>query len=202
MSANNIVMWEIMLNKTDWDFFGLWFRGRLWRFKIHFRRNIMCFRKSYVCTKKLMCARSKLLFLTVQQNLRSSLHGTEIRWFAHSGIVGSDCFCPWKYFSNFRSIHKTWVVKTNLIIKSMLCKTFIDFILSNVQSAHQEALLYVFEDSEAVIKMIVKKCRSPTMRHVSRTHRVVLDWLLNQFADISTKGNFTRDEWNCLFCWI
>ena len=32
----------------------------------------------------------------------------------------------------------------------------IDFIHSNVQSSHQEALLYVFEDNEAVIKMIIK----------------------------------------------
>ena len=51
------------------------------------------------------------------------------------------------------------------------------------------------------------------MRHVSRTHKVALDWLFdrinldtkiqikyidskNQLADILTKGNFTRDEWN------
>ena len=30
----------------------------------------------------------------------------------------------------------------------------VDFIPSNVQSSHQEALLYLFEDNEAVIKMI------------------------------------------------
>ena len=90
----------------------------------------------------------------------------------------------------------------------------IDCVPSNVQSSHQEALLYVFEDNEAVIKMIIKG-RSPTMRHVSRTHRVALDWLFDrinldpkiqikyidtksQLADILTKGNFTRDEWNHL----
>ena len=90
----------------------------------------------------------------------------------------------------------------------------IDAVPSNVQSARQEALLYVFEDNEAVIKMIMKG-RSPAMRHVSRTHRVALDWLFdrinldskiqikyidtkNQLADILTKGNFTRDEWNHL----
>ena len=50
------------------------------------------------------------------------------------------------------------------------------------------------------------------MRHVSRTHRVELDWLFdrinldpklqikfvdtkNQLADILTKGSFSRDEW-------
>ena len=49
----------------------------------------------------------------------------------------------------------------------------VDFLSSNVNSSGQEALLYVFEDSEAVIKMIMKG-RSPTMRH--RTHRVALDW--------------------------
>ena len=56
------------------------------------------------------------------------------------------------------------------------------------------------------------------MGHVSRTHRVALDWLLNrinldpkiqikyidtknQLADIlTTEGNFTRVEWNHLFC--
>ena len=53
------------------------------------------------------------------------------------------------------------------------------------------------------------------MRHVSRTHRIALDWLFdriyldpkiqikyidtkNQLTDILTKGNFTRDEWNHL----
>ena len=88
----------------------------------------------------------------------------------------------------------------------------VDFIPSNVQSSHQEALLYVFEDNEAEIKMIIKR-RSPTIRHVSRTHRVALDWLFdrinldpkyfdtkNQLADILTKGNFTRDECNHLLC--
>ena len=35
-----------------------------------------------------------------------------------------------------------------------------------------------FEDNEAVIKMIIKG-RSPTIRHVSRSHRVALDWLFD-----------------------
>ena len=75
----------------------------------------------------------------------------------------------------------------------------IDSVLSNVQSVRQEALLYVFEDNEAVIKMIMK-CRSPTMRHVCRTHRVALDWLFDrinldskiQIKYIDTKNPFRR----------
>ena len=85
---------------------------------------------------------------------------------------------------------------------------------SNVQFSHQDALLYVFEDNEAVIKMIIKG-RSPTMRHVSRTRRVALDWLFdrinldpkmqikyidtkNQLADMLSKGKFAHEEWNHL----
>ena len=92
----------------------------------------------------------------------------------------------------------------------------VGFISSNVHSSRQEALLYIFEDNEAVVKMIIMG-RSPTMRHVSRTHRVALDWLFdrinvdptiqikyidtkNQLADILTRENFTRDEWNHLLC--
>ena len=41
-----------------------------------------------------------------------------------------------------------------------------DCISSNVNSSRQEALLYVIEDNEAVIKMIMKGRRS-AMRHVS-----------------------------------
>ena len=49
----------------------------------------------------------------------------------------------------------------------------IDAVLSRVQSVRQEALLYVFEDNEAVIKMIMKG-RSPTMRHVSKPTELLL----------------------------
>ena len=92
----------------------------------------------------------------------------------------------------------------------------VDFVSSSVNSSRKEALLYIFEDNEAVIKMIIKG-RSPTMRHVSRSHRVVLDWLFdrinldpkiqvkyldtkNQLPNILTKGDFARDEWNHLLC--
>ena len=55
----------------------------------------------------------------------------------------------------------------------------VDRVPSNVQSSHREALLYVFVDNEAVIKMIVKG-RSPSMRYASRTHRGALDWLFGK----------------------
>ena len=41
--------------------------------------------------------------------------------------------------------------------------------------------LYVLEDNEAVIKIVIEG-RSPTMGHVSRTHRVSLDWLCDRIS--------------------
>ena len=94
----------------------------------------------------------------------------------------------------------------------------VHYVATNTHSARNESQLYIFEDNEAVIKMIMKG-RSPTMRHVSRTHRVALDWLFdrinlepkiqikyvdtkNQLADILTKGSFSETEWNHLLRWF
>ena len=55
----------------------------------------------------------------------------------------------------------------------------VDFVSSNVKSSQPGAMLYIFEDNEAVIKMIIKG-RSPTIRHVSRTRSVALDWSLDR----------------------
>ncbi len=71
-------------------------------------------------------------------------------------------------------------------------------------------MLIVLEDNDAVIKMTIKG-RSPNMRHVSRTHRVDLDWLYAvfredpgvkirfvgtrfQIAGMLTKGQFTAAQ--------
>ena len=84
--------------------------------------------------------------------------------------------------------------------------TIIDHIPSNATNSGSSAMLYIFEDNEAVIKRTIQG-RSPTMRHVSRTHRVALDWLFDrnhldakiqiryidaehQLADMLTKREF------------
>ena len=94
----------------------------------------------------------------------------------------------------------------------------VDHVPTNTRSSQGESQLYIFEDNEAVIKMTITG-RSPTMRHVSKTHRVALDWLFdrinaepkiqikfvdtkNQLADILTKGSFSRDEWNHFFVFV
>ena len=166
----------------------------------------------------LMC-KNKLQFRTVQQNPKSSLWTLDWDW---TGFLLSICRI-WLFLSLetwFRLMSERGETRYDRQSQRSRGMTKllnnIDCVPSNVQFSHQEALLYVFEDNEAVIKMIIKG-RSPTMRHVSRKHRVALDWLFdrinldqkiqikyidikNHLADIMTKGNFTRDEWNHLLC--
>ena len=90
----------------------------------------------------------------------------------------------------------------------------VDHVTSNVRSCQFGATLCVFEDNESLMRMVING-RSPTMRHVSRTHRVALDWLSDSnnldskiqirytdtkhhLADMLTSRNVTRDEWNNL----
>ena len=87
----------------------------------------------------------------------------------------------------------------------------VDYVTTNANSSQGVSQLYIFEDNKTVIKMIIHG-RSPTMRHVSRTHKVALDWLfnriildykiqiknvdtINQLAEILPK---VADEWNHL----
>ena len=76
------------------------------------------------------------------------------------------------------------VVKSNMhnpipIKHTNVIPTNMDHIPSNTTNSGSSALLYVFGDNEAVIKMVIKG-RSSTVRHVSRTHRVALDWLFGR----------------------
>ena len=90
----------------------------------------------------------------------------------------------------------------------------VDEVSSNAKSSQFGAMLCIFEDNEAVIIMNIKG-RSPTMRHVQNPQSVALDWLFDRInldskiqtkyiytkhklADVLTKRNFTRDEWNNL----
>ena len=91
----------------------------------------------------------------------------------------------------------------------------VDFVSSTVNLPTLRSHLYIMEDNEATIKMLVKG-RSPTMAHVPRTHRVDLDWTFelfvqnpdnthlrfvstkSQIADMFTKGSFNATEWSQL----
>ena len=55
----------------------------------------------------------------------------------------------------------------------------IDYVPSNAEQAGRTALMNLFEDNKAVIKVVIRG-PNPTTRHASRTHRVALAWLFDQ----------------------
>ena len=72
--------------------------------------------------------------------------------------------------TNTRFQPSTTTLIWTILTVSRRTRSFLDLVV-----------LYIFEDIAAVIKRIIKG-RSPTMRHVSRTHRVALDWLFDRIS--------------------
>ena len=81
--------------------------------------------------------------------------------------------------------------KTKQVLDKNVDLSNVDQVPSNAHLSEKESQLYIFEDNDAVLKMIIKG-RSPTMRPVSRTHRVALDW---SFERINLDG-FKQSAWN------
>ena len=79
--------------------------------------------------------------------------------------------------------------------------TNIDHVPSSGSHSGSNAMLYLFEDYEVVMRDDNQKGRCPTMRHVSRTHRGALDWLFDRI-----NLGFSRSKSNMLtqgtsICW-
>ena len=198
-----------------------WFYRRPWEFKVKIGRGLVYFCKSHVCANK----------LDVQETHTSVSHSSteaEIIWtvfpFSLSGTWLLKNFIPYRI--RLDNPRKSFGGDTLQATKPNLHKP-IQFkhthVIPNEHWAHSiqyndfwfPVLLYVFEDNEVVIKMIIKG-RSPTMRHMSKIHRNALVWLFDRInlvphiqiryidtklhlADMLTEWNFTRDDWNNLF---
>ena len=195
------------------------------RLKINIRRTSVKFRKSHACANKLDVQETDFRFA---QFYRSWNHFSRCRFrhgrFSRSHSLG---FVDWSI--SFRTEQNRWTqereprrnpsagVKPNMH-NPIRIPTNVGHIPSNTTHSGPGAVLHVFEDNEAVIKMIIKG-RSPTMRHVSRTHRVALERLFDrinldpkiqtryidtqhQLAVMLTKGNFTRVEQSSSYCVI
>ena len=210
MNTNNIVMWVILPNNADWDYFKTLTLREILKIQNPLLDELCAFSESHtfvpmswMCKKQTAVSRSSTESEIISLDIGLRLDGLlalEL-WDLIVSVLGNVSRVSDRAGQPECDIHKHHKSHNQIDVMED-----IDAVPSNVQSARQEALLYVFEDDEAVIKVITKG-RSPTMRHVSRTHRVALDWLLdrinldskiqikyidtkNQLADISTKGNF------------
>ena len=215
-------MWVILLNNADWDCFKTLTSRETLRIRNPLVEERCAFLEVIHLFPQVGWVRNKLLFshssteseiISLDTGLRlDGLPALEL-WDLIVSVFGSVSQ------TSDRTVRPVDTERSQKSQGKINVMENIDSVPSNVQSSRQEALLYVFEDNEAVIKMIIKG-RSPTMRHVSRTHRVALDWLFdrinldskiqikyidtkNQLADILTKGSPTRDERNlCCACLI
>ena len=199
---------------------------RLWWLKINIRRVLCIFGShtfvptSWMCKKQTSVSQSstEAEIISLVAGLRRdgipapTLWDLEIQLF-HS--VPNETEGPKREpLGNPSAIAKSNMHNPISVKHTNVIPTYIDHIPSNAKNSDSSAMLYVFEDIEAVIKMIVKG-RSPTLKHVSRTHRVALDWLFDrinlhskiqiryidtkhQLVDMLTEGKFTHDEWNHL----
>ena len=174
------------LKQCRLELFQDWFCRRSWGFKIHFWRNIVRIWKSHVCSiswmSKKQTSESEIisfdavlrldgipaldLFMGSDRRSSSPKHvqSNQERWDPCTNHFDV-CAAPHKLQTRKKSHGKNDLNN-------------VDCISSNVNSSSRQEALYVFEDNEAVIKMIING--SQTMRQVSRTNRVALHWLFDR----------------------
>ena len=193
-----------------WIVSRLWFCRRPWRLEVNIRGTLMHFRKSHVradtsdvqepdfCITQFYRSWNYFSRCKFTHGWDSSSHSPGFGDWSTSFLTKpnqtnktKDVRVPRRNLSatpqsNMRKQIPTMNTNPNL--------TNIDHVPSSGTHCLSNAMLYVFEDNEAVIKMIIKG-RSPTMRHVSRTHRVALDCLFDRIVDTLTPNINSQIFW-------
>ena len=175
-------MWVILLNNADWDCFKtltpheiLKIRNPLLEEHCAFLEVTHLFQSVWVCKKQTAVSHSSTEseIISLDTGLRlDGLLALEL-WDLIVSVFGSV-----SQISD-RTGRPVYVQRNQKTQGKIHVMENFDSVPSNVQSSRQEAFLYVFEDNEAVIKMIIKG-RGPTKRRVSRTHRVAFDWMFDR----------------------
>ena len=182
MNTNSIVMLVILPNNADWDCFKTLTSQVIMKIQNPLLEEHCVFGRhtfvpiSWMCKKHTAVSHSSTEseIISLDTGLRlDGLLALEL-WDLIVSVLGNVSRVSDRSGQPDNDFHKRHKSQKKIDVMED-----IDSVPSNVQSARQEALLYVFEDNEAVFKMIIKG-RSPTMRHVSRTHRVALDWLFDR----------------------
>ena len=197
------------------------FTGDLEDWKIHFWRNIMCFWKPYICSKKLDVQETNCCFSQFKRIWNHLFgHWTEIGWFACSGIMGSNCFCPWKHDSDSWKTAETrcqwqrskikdlkewstcWITlivfpqTSNFRVKKLCCmylRTTKQWSKWSLKGGVPQWDTFPGLTELHLIGCLIGLIWDQKSKSNTSTPK-------NQLADMLTKGNFTRDEWNHLLC--
>ena len=189
MNTDNIVMWVTLLNNADWDCCKTRISREILKIQNLLRVEHCAFLEvihtfvpiSWMCKKQTSVSHSSTESEIISLDAGLRLDGIPALdlWDLIVSVLGNttqnriERGDPLLNKREVRSTPRT-IPKRKQSHGMINDLDNADVIPSNVKSSHQEALLYVFEDNEAVFKMIIKG-RSPTLRHVSRTrHRVAL----------------------------
>ena len=183
VNTSNIFMWETQHNSAGLVYFKTLILQEISRLKINIGGVPCIFGSRTFVPISWMCKKQTSV----------SHSSTEAEIISLDAVFPLSLFGIWwlKYFIPYRTrlnkeelrgnplqatkpnVHNPIQFKhTNVI------RTNIDHIPSNTMHSGASAMLYVFEDNEAVMKIVIKG-GSHTMRYVSRTHRVALDWLFD-----------------------
>ena len=164
MNTDNIVMWVILLNNAGWDCFKtltsreiLKIRNPLLEEHCAFLGSHTFVPISWMCKKQTLFSLSSTESKIISLDARLRLDGLlALEWWdlivSVFGSVSQISDRTGQFLNDVNKHHKSQ--------KRIDVMENIDSVPSNVQSSRQEALLYVFEDNEAVIKMIIKRKES------------------------------------------
>ena len=159
MNTNNIVIWVILPNNADWDCFKTQILRNILRTQNLLQVEHYAFfgshtfvPKSWMCKKQTSFSHSSTEseIISLDAGLRlDGLPALEL-WDLIVSVFGSVTQ------TSDRTVRPVNIERSQKSQGKINVLKNIDCVPSNVQSSRQEALLYVFEYNEAVIKMIIK----------------------------------------------
>ena len=137
------------------------------------------------------CARNKLMFLTAQQNLKSSLWTLDWDWMVFPHLI----YEIWLFLYAIKDID-LFLPMSNPRVKKPHCMCLRIVKLWSKWLWKAEVLHWDTSPELTELLLIgfsIESIWTPksTIKYIDTK---------NQLADILTKGNFTRDEWNHLLC--
>ena len=170
----------------------LWLCGQSWRFEIDLGWNIVHILEATHLSHQVGCGKKTDMCITLSNrvwifslDLGFRMEGIPTldlwEWVSdvfHSNtdqkqeVKASSTVWPVEWVKHPRS---EWTLRETVQVLKDILNCLMSILSPHTWILHtKEFLLHIFEDIDAVIKMTTKG-RSPTLRHVTRTHRVALD---------------------------
>ena len=163
------------------------------------RHSVLCGSLTFV-PRSWMCKEQTSVPQKLKSFLSMQVHAWTVFPFSLSRIW-------WlKYFIRYRTEQMDPREEPNMhnyipIKHTNVIPTNVDHTPSNATHSGSSTVLYVHEDNEAAIKMIIEG-RSPTMRHDSRAHRVAMDCLTGLIWSQTIKTVTLTPNTNPQTCWL